>query len=61
MTKNGIRIKSEYNKEFLICALKVGLKVNKANVQESGFITYLITFKHVNQVFQLGYFFNKFI
>lgn len=61
MTKNGIRVKSEYNKEFLVCALKVGLKVKQANVLETGYTTYLITFSHINQVFQLGYFFKRFL
>jgi len=61
MTKNGIRIKKEKKEQFISACLKCDIKVQKSNVVELGYVTYILFFKRANDVFQAGYYFSKFI
>jgi len=53
--KNAIRIKKEFEKEFLATALFLCYKVEKAKVSEPRYITYLMKFKNFNEAFRFGY------
>ena len=58
-TKNSIRIKKEYEKEFICACLQCGCHPKKANIEHSQFIFYLLEFKYFQNVFELGYIFAK--
>lgn len=57
MTKNSISVKKEFKQQLLASFLKSGVSFESANVVSTTHVFYLIEFKHVQQVFELGFWF----